>query len=152
LNGALTIGTLDGANIEIVEEVGADDVFIFGLRSEEAEALRGRHDPWAHYHGNPELRRALDMIGGGAFSRGQADLFRPIVHALLAGGAPYLLLADYADYVACQARVSLAYRDPEAWTRQSIRNVAAMGRFSTDRTIREYAAEIWGVKPVRPGA
>src|SRR5262249_52933572 len=152
LNGALTIGTMDGANIEIAAEVGEEDVFIFGLRADEADELRPRHDPWTHYHANPELRRVLDMIGGGAFSRGQRDLFRPIVRALLEGGDPYLLLADYASYVECQQRVAAAYLDPAAWTRSSIRNVAGMGKFSTDRTIREYAEQIWGVRPVRPGA
>jgi starch phosphorylase len=151
LNGALTIGTLDGANVEIVEEVGADDVFIFGLRAEEVEALRHRYDPWRCYNGNPELRRTLDMIGGGAFSHDQPDLFRPIVQSLLEGGDPYFLLADYAAYVECQERVAAAYRDPASWTRCSIRNAAGMGKFSSDRTIREYATEIWGVKAVRPG-
>ncbi|HET6898443.1 MAG TPA: glycogen/starch/alpha-glucan phosphorylase [Vicinamibacteria bacterium] len=149
LNGALTIGTMDGANIEIAEEVGADDVFIFGLRAAEVEALRGRYDPWVHYHANPELRRALDMIAAGRFSREQPDLFRPIVTSLLEGGDRYLLLADYAAYVECQGQVDDAYRDAGAWTRKSIRNVAHMGKFSTDRTIRQYADEIWGLKPVR---
>jgi starch phosphorylase len=152
LNGALTIGTMDGANVEIVEEVGADDVFIFGLRAEEVEAFKERYDPRLHYERNAELRRALDSIGGGRFSPGEPDLFRPIVSSLLEGGDPYLLLADYADYVACQHRVSETYRDGTAWTQKSIRNVAHMGKFSTDRTIREYATEIWAVKPVSPGA
>jgi starch phosphorylase len=151
LNGALTIGTMDGANVEIVEEVGAEDVFIFGLRAPEIEALKGRHDPWRHYHADPELRRALDAISGGAFSRDQPDLFKPIVHSLLDGGDVYFLLADYADYIRCQERVAEAYRDETAWARRSIRNVAHMGKFSTDRTIREYATEIWGAKPVSPG-
>jgi glycogen phosphorylase len=152
LNGALTIGTMDGANVEIAEEVGADDVFIFGLRAEEVESLKGRYDPRPYYEGNVELRRALDMIGDGRFSPEQPDLFRPIVGSLLEDGDPYLLLADYAAYVACQDRVAETYRDPGSWTRKSIRNVAHMGKFSTDRTIRQYAEEIWGVKPVRPGA
>jgi len=152
LNGALTIGTMDGATIEIAEAVGMDDVFIFGLRAEEVEALRGAYDPWERYHAQPELRRTLDMIRDGRFSPDQPDLFQPVVTSLLDKGDPYFLLADYAEYVACQDRVSETYRDSEEWTRKSIRNVARMGRFSTDRTIREYADEIWGVTPVRPGA
>ena len=147
LNGALTIGTLDGATIEIREEVGPDNVFIFGLTAEEAAARRAHHDPRAVYQADPELRRVLDMIAGGAFSPGEPGRFAPLVDALL-GGDPYLLLADYADYVACQARVAGAYRDPAAWTRMSILNTARMGKFSSDRTVREYAEEIWGVSPV----
>ena len=150
LNGALTIGTMDGATIEIAEEVGEENIFIFGLRADEVERLEGRYDPWAHYHANRELRRALDTIGGGGFSPEQPDLFRPIVTSLLDGGDRYLVLADFADYVACQDRVDAAYRDLASWTRKSILNVARMGKFSTDRTIREYAEEIWRVKPVRP--
>jgi starch phosphorylase len=150
LNGALTIGTMDGANIEIAEEVGADDIFIFGLRAEQVEALKGRYDPWPYYHANTELRRALDMIAGGRFSPDQPDLFRPIVASLLEGGDPYFLLADYGAYLECQDRVAEAYRDHGSWARKSIRNVAHMGKFSTDRTIREYASEIWRVQPVSP--
>jgi starch phosphorylase len=150
LNGALTIGTLDGANVEIAEEVGADDVFIFGLRAEEVAALRGRYRPRDHYETNPELRRVLDMIAAGAFSPQQPDLFRPLVRSLL-DEDPYLLLADYASYVARQRDVDAAYLDPVRWTRMSIRNVAGMGKFSTDRTISQYAREIWGVAPCPPG-
>ncbi len=151
LNGALTIGTLDGATVEMVEEVGADDVFVFGLRADEVARLAGRHDPWRHYHGNAELRLALDSIASGVFSPGQPDLFQPIVASLLEGGDPYLLLADYEAYVACQERVAATYQEPLEWTRKSIRNVAHMGKFSSDRTIRQYADEIWGVRPVSPG-
>jgi glycogen phosphorylase len=151
LNGALTIGTLDGANIEIAEEVGEADVFIFGLRSDEVAALRGRYDPRHHYESNPELRRVIDLIAGGRFSPGEPGLFRPIVDSLLDGGDPYFLLADFEAYVACQDRVAECYRDPIGWAGMSIRNVAGMGRFSTDRTIREYAREIWGVEPAVPG-
>jgi len=150
LNGALTIGTMDGANVEIAEEVGADDVFIFGLLADEVKAARDEYDPRDYYRRDPELRRALDMIGSGAFSPGQPDLFAPIVRSLLDEGDAYLLLADYASYVACQERVAQTYRDALLWTRKSIRNVAGMGKFSTDRTIREYAAEVWRVTPVSP--
>jgi len=149
LNGALTIGTMDGANIEIREEVGADNIFIFGLTAAEVTALRPHYDPWEHYHGTPELARVLDMIRDGAFSPGEPDLFRPLVDSLLSGGDPFFLLADYASYVACQEAVARLYRDAAAWTRMSILNVAGMGNFSSDRTIREYAKEIWDVTPVR---
>ena len=148
LNGALTIGTMDGANIEIREEVGDDNIFIFGLTADEVEALRPRYDPWELYRTNAELRRVLDMIRAGAFSRGDPELFAPIVDALLAGGDRYLLLADYAAYVECQDRVARQYRDQSGWTRKSILNTASMGKFSSDRTIRQYAGEIWGISPV----
>jgi starch phosphorylase len=148
LNGALTIGTLDGANVEMAEEIGEEHVFIFGLRAEEVKALKAQgYNPWDYYQGNPELKLVLDQIAGGAFSPGQPDLFKPLVHALLYQGDPYLLLADYAAYSACQERVSALYLDPEEWTRKSILNCARMGKFSSDRTIQEYARQIWGVEP-----
>jgi starch phosphorylase len=149
LNGALTIGTLDGANIEIREEVGEDNIFIFGLTAQEVAALRrDGYNPWDYYHANGELRQALDMIGSGYFCPGECGRFRPIVDALTHGGDHFLLLADYASYVACQEQVDALYRDPRQWARKAILNVAGMGRFSSDRTIREYAEEIWKVKPV----
>jgi len=150
LNGALTIGTMDGANIEIAEEVGADNIFVFGLHAEEVAALRGRYRPRDHYESNAELRHVLDAIGGGAMSPQQPDLFRPLVDSLL-DADPYFLLADYQSYVERQRDVDVAYREPSRWTRMAIHNVAGMGQFSTDRTISEYAREIWGVKPVSPG-
>jgi starch phosphorylase len=149
LNGALTIGTMDGANVEIREEVGDDNIFIFGLTAPEAAALRPRYDPRECYRADPELARVLDMIRDGAFSPGDPGLFHPIVDSLLHWGDHYLLLADYAAYVACQDRVARTYRDTAAWTRMSILNVAKMGKFSSDRTIQEYAKEIWRVTPVR---
>jgi starch phosphorylase len=149
LNGALTIGTLDGANIEIRDEVGADNIFIFGLTAEEVLAVRGRgYDPWRYYHENDELRRALDMIGAGYFSADDPDRFKPIIDSLTHGGDRYMVLADYASYVACQERVDALYRDPGEWTRRAILNVAGMGRFSSDRAILEYAEKVWGVRPV----
>jgi glycogen phosphorylase len=150
LNGALTIGTMDGANIEIAEEVGADNVFVFGLHADEVAALRGRYRPRDHYESNAALRHVLDAIGGGAMSPQQPDLFRPLVDSLL-DADPYFLLADYQSYVERQRDVDAAYREPSRWTRMAIHNVAGMGQFSTDRTISEYAREIWGVKPVSPG-
>ena len=148
LNGALTIGTLDGANIEIRDAVGDGNIFIFGLTAEEAMARASAHDPWEHYRRDVELRGVLDMIRNGAFSPETPDRFVPIVHALLDGGDPFLVLADYRAYVACQERVAGAYRDQDAWTRMSIMNTARMGHFSSDRTVRQYADEIWGVSPV----
>jgi len=149
LNGAVTIGTMDGANIEIREEVGDDNIFIVGLTAAEVAALRPRYDPWQYYRANPELARVLDMIRDDAFSRGEPGLFRPIVDSLLAGGDRYFLLADYASYLAGQERVARSYRDQRVWTRMSILNVASMGKFSSDRTIRQYAEEIWRIAPVK---
>jgi len=149
LNGALTIGTLDGANIEIMEEVGKDNIFIFGLDAQEVAAMKGSgYNPWDYYHANAELKQALDMIASGYFSPEQADRFQPIVNNLTHGGDPYLLLADYAAYVAAQERVEALYRDQQQWTHHAILNVAGMGKFSSDRAIGEYAEKIWGAKPV----
>ncbi len=149
LNGALTIGTMDGANVEICEEVGRENIFIFGMSTEEVRALRPQYRPAEVAAKDPSLERVLDAIAGGAFSPKEPQLFRPLVDALLQRDE-YMLLADYASYVACQDEVAREYRDPARWTRKSILNVARMGKFSTDRTIRQYAEEIWGVKPVRP--
>jgi starch phosphorylase len=149
LNGALTIGTMDGANIEIMEEVGADNIFIFGLNTQDVSALKSSgYNPWDYYHANSELKWALEMIGSGYFSPEQADRFRPIVDNLTHGGDNYLLLADYADYIAAQERVDTLYRDQPQWTRHAILNVAGMGKFSSDLTISEYAKKIWAAKPV----
>jgi starch phosphorylase len=149
LNGALTIGTLDGANIEIRDAVGDDNFFLFGLTASEVDDLRraGYH-PWDYYHRDPELQRALDLIRDGALSPGQRGLFHPILDALFVHGDVYFVLADYAAYVACQERVAALYRDPDAWARKSILNVARVGRFSSDRAIREYARDIWHAEPV----
>jgi starch phosphorylase len=148
LNGALTIGTLDGANVEIREEVGEENFFLFGLTKEEVADRKARgYDPRELYRANVQLREALDLIGSGALAPGQPDLFAPLFHGLVDHGDPYMLLADFDSYVSCQQRVAAAYRDAEAWTRMSILNVARMGRFSSDRTIREYAEQIWGIKP-----
>jgi starch phosphorylase len=149
LNGALTIGTLDGANIEIREEVGDDNLFIFGLTATEVNALKPHYNPWEYYQQHAERRRALDQSCDGFFSPEDPGLFRDIIEALLGSGRDhYLLLADYGAYIACQAQVSETYRRPEEWTRKSIRTVAHMGKFSTDRTIKEYADKIWGLKSV----
>jgi starch phosphorylase len=147
LNGALTIGTLDGANVEIREEVGNENIFIFGLSAQSVTDLKQRgYNAWDYYRDNPELKQVLDMISSGYFSPEEPSLFQPIIDALTHGN--FMVLADYADYMLCQKRVDELYQQPEEWTRQAILNVANMGKFSSDRTIREYAAEIWDVKPV----
>jgi len=152
LNGALTIGTLDGANIEILEEVGVDNIFIFGLKADEVTDLKRRgYNPIHNYQQNDELRLALDQIRDGHFSPGNRELYLPIIDSLLYLGDRYLLLSDYAAYVRTQERVSATYLNPAQWTRMAIFNVARMGKFSTDRTIQQYADEIWQVKPVNPG-
>jgi starch phosphorylase len=150
LNGALTIGTDDGANIEIRERVGDDNIFIFGLRTAEVAERRARgYDPIALYHADPVLRGVLDAIADGVFSPQDPARYRGLIDGLLRGGDHYLLLADYAAYVAAQARVDTLFRNPEMWAAAAIRNVAGMGVFSSDRAIGEYARRIWRVEPRR---
>ena len=149
LNGALTIGTEDGANIEIRDAVGAENIFLFGLHTEAVSRMRASgYQPRDLYAADPELKRVIDQIANGTFSPDQPDRFMPIVRALLDHGDHYLLLADYAQYVATQARVDALYGDTDAWSTMAIRNVAAMGPFSSDRTILEYAANVWDVTPL----
>jgi len=151
LNGALTIGTLDGANVEILEEVGDNNIFIFGLTTPQVAEMRVRgYNPWDYYHGNDELKLCLDMIGNGFFSVEEADRYSPIFNNLTHHGDHYLLLADYANYIATQDRVSQLYQEKDEWTRRAILNVANMGKFSSDRTILEYAEKVWNVKGVKP--
>ena len=148
MNGALTIGTLDGANVEIREQVGAENFFLFGLTAEQVMALKaGGYNPRHYYDCNPLLKDVIDQIGMGAFSAGDQQLFRPIVDSLL-NDDQYLLLADYQSYVDCQETVSHAYQDQEHWTRMSILNAARMCYFSSDRSITDYARDIWNVKPL----
>jgi starch phosphorylase len=149
LNGALTVGTLDGANVEIREEVGPENFFLFGLTVEQVASLKKRgYDPWEWYRNDRRLKGVIDALSSGLFSPGEPGLFRPIVDSLLNGGDPYLVLADFAAYLAAQEEVDKAYLDEDRWTRMAILNVARTGKFSSDRTIREYAQEIWGVTPV----
>ncbi|NDU85752.1 MAG: glycogen/starch/alpha-glucan phosphorylase [Ferrovum sp.] len=150
LNGALTVGTMDGANIEIGEAVGWDNLFVFGHTAEQLVQLHqeGYH-PMDYVHANGELRQALDMIAQGYFSPEQPAKFAPLVHDLTAGGDRFFLMADYEAYIACQERVDNVYQDTEQWTRKAIRNVAHMGTFSSDRAILEYAHNIWNLKPPR---
>ncbi len=150
LNGALTIGTLDGANVEILERVGDDNIFIFGLRTEEVAAVRrAGHRPLEILESNPTLQAALEAIAGGLFSPEEPARHLGVVNALTWGGDHYLLLADYDAYVAAQRRADALFRDPHAWASAAIRNVAGMGVFSSDRAIREYARRIWRVAPRR---
>ena len=148
LNGALTIGTDDGANIEIRQNVGDDNIFIFGKLAHEVAAMRAAgYQPLRLYEANAQLKAVLDSIAAGSFSLDEPTRYRPLIDSLLWGGDHYLLLADYNAYVAAQARVDALYQDPDAWSRRAIANVAGMGPFSADRTIREYAAQIWQVTP-----
>ena len=150
INGALTIGTDDGANIEIREQVGDGNIFIFGLRTPQVAAMRlGGYDPMRVYAGDAVMRGALDAIAGGVFSPQDPSRHQSLVNALLWGGDHYLLLADFADYVVAQSQVDARFRDREAWVRSAIANVAGMGAFSSDRSIREYAERIWRVAPSR---
>jgi starch phosphorylase len=149
LNGALTIGTADGANIEIRDAVGAANMFVFGLDAAGVRRVRDAgYRPRDIYDTNPELKQVLDQIGAGCFSPDEPGRFRHIVQALLDDGDHYLLLADYAEYVQAQERVDALYGDSDAWVAMAIRNVAAMGPFSSDRTIAEYAEGIWHVRPI----
>jgi len=148
LNGALTIGTLDGANIEIREEVGEENIFIFGLTADEVERERREKTlpPGEICRRNPEIAAVVAAISSGEFSPNEPDLFQPLVDSLMSPDDPYLVLRDLEDYMLCQERVSALFFDPEEWSRRAIFNVARCGRFSSDRTIREYARDIWGIK------
>ena len=147
LNGALTIGTLDGANVEIREEVGAENFFLFGLTAPQVAAVRARgYRPRDHYEQNVALRKVIDFIASGALGQGDTELFRPIVENLL-DHDPFLLLADYQAYIDAQDRVSALWKDARAWTRQSILNSARMGKFSSDRSIRDYCDRVWKIQP-----
>jgi starch phosphorylase len=146
-NGALTIGTLDGANVEIREEVGDDNFFLFGLTTEEVTALKRQgYRPHEYYEANPELKEVIDLIASGALADGDRSLFHPLVENLL-NEDPFLVLADYAAYVEAQSKVSELWSDPAEWTRKSILNTARMGKFSSDRSIRDYCERIWNIVP-----
>jgi starch phosphorylase len=148
MNGAITIGTLDGANVEIREEVGAENFFLFGLTSSEVELRRREgYSPRSFYESNTNLREVLDSLTSGELSHGDKNLFQPLVDSLLTND-DYMLLADYQSYIDCQDMVSLAYQNQEAWTRMSILNVARIGKFSSDRSIRDYCSDIWKTWPV----
>ena len=149
MNGALTIGTFDGANVEIFEAVGAENFFLFGLNAEEVMSVKqsGYH-PYDIYSSNNELKEVINLIQSGAFSRGDTNLFRPLIDSLL-GQDQYLVLKDFQSYLECQQKVSAAYEDVDHWTKMSILNVARVGKFSSDRSIREYCEKIWHVNPLQ---
>jgi starch phosphorylase len=150
MNGALTIGTLDGANIEILDAVGAENVFIFGLTADQIQALRadGRYRPRDLYQGDGRVRRILDAFDSTLLSPKEPGRFHWIVEAILDHGDPYFHLADLAAYLEAQQHVDDTFRQPAAWASKAILNVARIGRFSSDRTVAEYAREIWGIAGV----
>lgn len=148
MNGALTIGTLDGANVEIREAVGEENFFLFGLNAAQVqEQLNSGYQPWHVVENDPELKHALDLIDSGLFSHGDRQLFTPLT-GNLRGHDPYLVCADYRSYLDCQDYAGKQYQDSAQWTRMSILNVARIGKFSSDRAIREYCENIWKVQPV----
>jgi starch phosphorylase len=149
MNGALTVGTLDGANIEIRTEVGEENFFLFGLKAEEVYKIKEEgYNPYQFYHNNPALKKVIDLISSGFFSKKNPELFQPLVDSLIFHDE-YLLLADYQSYIDCQDEVDKAYLDQEKWIKMSILNVARSGKFSSDRTIKEYCKDIWKLKPLK---
>jgi len=147
MNGALTIGTLDGANVEIRDAVGAENFFLFGLTADQVVDLKlSGYRPYDYYRSNSMLKDAIDLIASGHFSHGDSDLFKPLVDKLLYDD-PFLLLADYQSYIDCQKAVGEAYQNTDHWTRMAILNSVRMGHFSSDRSIREYCEDIWKVTP-----
>ena len=150
MNGALTIGTLDGANIEIRDAVGPEHFFLFGLTAEEVEATRRNYDPSAIIAECDVLREVMDMLQSGCFNEAEPGLFDPIIGSITSADDPWLTAADFASLVDAQQRAAAAYQDRDRWIRMSILNSAASGRFSTDRTMRDYNADIWKLEPVVP--
>jgi len=148
MNGALTIGTLDGANIEIRDEVGEENFFLFGLTAEQVEGSRGWYNPYWHYEHEPETRAAVDLIFSNYFSRNEPGVFEPLRAALLTHGDYYMHFADLKSYLEADSRLLALYAQPHEWVRRSILNVAASGKFSSDRAIAEYASGIWRAQPV----
>jgi starch phosphorylase len=149
MNGALTIGTLDGANIEIMEEVGEENIFIFGLKADEVVSIKERgYNPHDYLQNDMELKRVIELIDSNHFCPNEPGLFRPILATLLEEGDKYMVLADYRSYVDTQGAVDRLYRNEDEWTKKSILNTANMGKFSSDRSIKEYAERIWGIKPL----
>jgi len=147
MNGALTLGTRDGATIEMAEEAGEENFFLFGLTADEVEGSRGWYNPHWHYDNEPETRRALDLIFSDHFSRDEPGVFEPLRSVLLTGGDRFMNLADLKSYLDADGRLTATRRDPDDWARKVIHNIAASGKFSSDRTIHEYATGIWGAKP-----
>jgi starch phosphorylase len=145
MNGAVTIGTLDGANIEIREEVGDENFFLFGLNATEVEETRGHYDPAAIIHGDEDLSRVMHMLQSDLFNQLEPGIFKPIIDAIYSPHDPWLTAADFRSYVDTQQRVADAYHDQEKWVRMSIKNTAASGKFSSDRTILDYNRDIWNL-------
>jgi starch phosphorylase len=150
MSGALTIGTLDGANIEIREEVGADNFFLFGLTAEEVEDLRGHYDPHAIIEGDDDLARVMRLLESGHFNQFDPGIFDPVIGAVRNPHDPWLVAADFRSYIDAQQQAAAAFRDQEGWERMSILNTAASGKFSTDRTMQEYNREIWKMEATPP--
>jgi starch phosphorylase len=147
MNGALTVGTRDGATIEMAEEAGEENLFLFGLTVEEVAGSRGWYSPYSHYENEPETRMALDLIFSGHFNRSEPGIFDPLRDILLTHGDYYMHLADLASYCQAQDRLGALYSDSSAWAEKAVLNVASSGKFSSDRTIAQYAAEIWRAEP-----
>jgi starch phosphorylase len=147
MNGALTVGTRDGATIEMATEAGEENLFLFGLTAEQVAASRGWYNPRWHYENDPEARAALDLISSDHFSRNELGVFTPLCDTLLTHGDFYMHLADLTSYLQVHEQIGALYADPDAWTQKAILNVASAGKFSSDRTIAEYAADIWKLEP-----
>jgi glycogen phosphorylase len=150
MNGALTIGTRDGATVEMAEEAGEENMFLFGLTAAQVDETRGWYNPHWHYEHDPETRAALDLIASGYFNPGEPGVFNPILDTLLTKGDFYLHLADLRSYSDAHARLGRFYLNPSAWDRAAVLNLASSGKFSSDRTIAQYASEIWNVVPCPP--
>ena len=148
INGALTLGTRDGATIEMAEEAGEENFFLFGLKADEVASSQGWYNPHWHYDSEPETRAALDLIFSNHFSPGEPGVFEPLRAALLTNGDRFMHLADLRSYLEADGRLCETYHHPDEWTRRSVLNIAASGKFSSDRTIAEYASQIWRVRPV----
>jgi starch phosphorylase len=149
MNGALTIGTYDGANVEINQQVGDENMFLFGLRAEEVQKLRSSYNSRAIYNSDPEIAQAIDMIRNNVFSVLTPGIFDPIVRSLLDYNDYYMLLADLRSYIDAQDRLDATYRDKTKWNEMSLVNIARSGLFSSDRSVAEYARDIWKVKPIK---
>jgi starch phosphorylase len=149
MNGSITIGTYDGANIEIMEAVGEENFFLFGLRAEEVAELRGHYNPRSYVDADPDLANVIRLLESDHFCGIEPGLFHGIVNSILDPHDPWMTIADFRSYIDAQARVELAWRDQDYWTRMSIRNCAASGIFSTDRTIREYNEDIWRLEALQ---
>jgi starch phosphorylase len=148
MNGALTIGTLDGANIEIREEVGDDNFFLFGLTEDEVEDLRHHYDPVNMINQDEDLQRVMNLLECGHFNQFEPGIFDDVINSIKSSGDPWMTIADFRSFVNAQKRVEAAYQDKDLWTRMSIINTANSGKFSTDRTIKNYSDEIWNLEPV----